>query len=477
MFRFSLKAQTSAIILTTVIGCALIGYAGLSTVERIDQIHGLWDHYTNESLTDTQLLHRLHRAFGYGGFIHNFKNYVLRADPSRLPLIERDLKALNSALDTLERRAHHPETLQAMARLRAVVDEYTAKLEIARRMVAEDASPRQIDALVKVDDTPALAAIEVLAQHALEHGITGEAVTDHAIEASLRGIGLGALLLFPLLVAAATLTVFMLVRLTRQIERRRSAEAELEESREQAQLHRDQLAHLSRIHTVGEMTTGIAHEVNQPLAAIGGYVQAALRRVERQPPETEKLRELLTKIDAQAARAGEVVARLRSMVKREPSNHIEVDINLLLHATAELAELECRRRGIRLILEPGEALPPVHVDPVQLEQVTLNLIQNALEASERSSHPGAAQVVIRSARDDDGRVEVSVADHGPGIPDELGDEVFNAFVTTKAEGLGVGLAICRTIIETFDGTIDHAPNPGGGTRIRYTLPPSPRTAK
>ena len=464
----NLKLQTLGVVALTLLSLYLIISSGVVTVDRVNRVSALWHDYTEEAISDGQRLHQVLRHFGYGGFIHNFKNYVLRHDASRVPLIERDLRSLNAALDALERSVvlHDAE----LSQLRAVVDEYEGKFQLARRLVAEGHDPRRIDALVKVDDTPALAAIERLAQLTLEHGSRGQRATAGAIAEAVERIRHGALLVIPLIIGAGGVVIVVLFRLTADIRRRQLAEEALRQAQEESQVHRERLAHLTRVYTVGEMASGIAHEINQPLAAIGGYARAAIRRIEREPPEWPRVRELLTKIDSQATRAADVITRLRAMIKREPSHSRPTDINQLIRDSAALAELECRRRGAHLKLMLGRGLPPVTVDPVQLEQVTLNLIRNALDASTDSDHPDADEVAITTRADGDGGVEVTVADRGHGIDHTLGEEVFHAFVTTKESGLGVGLAICSTLLEAFGGAIRHAPNPGGGTRFHYTLP-------
>lgn len=245
--------------------------------------------------------------------------------------------------------------------------------------------------------------------------------------------------------------------------------ARLRAEREAAE-HRERLAHLTRLGTVGEMTTGIAHEMNQPLAAISTYAQACERMIRAGIAEESELADTLKKIGDQARRAGEVIRRLRCMVKqRECESESEVaDINELVRDLVHLARVDARAHGLEVRLELAAWLPPVEIDPIQIQQVILNLLRNAVDAMAESGMPDS--IVIRTSAAERRSVEVAVIDQGPGLPDEVKARLFEPFLTTKPDGLGIGLAICRSIVEAHGGTLEFQANVPSGTIARFELP-------
>jgi len=246
---------------------------------------------------------------------------------------------------------------------------------------------------------------------------------------------------------------------------RKLAEEELRQGQER-------LTHVGRLSTMGEMATGLAHEINQPLTAIATYAQAAVRMIDSTAgAEPAELREPLVQITNQALRAGEVIRRLRAFVKNRATRTETVDVNRLIEDLRVLAEPDARVNDVRLIVELGTALPAVSADPVQIQQVLLNLIRNAIDATLEAPE-APREIVVTSARSADG-VEIAVIDRAGGIPPEIAVNLFNPFYTTKATGTGLGLAISRSIIRAHRGKLGHRPTPGGGTTFYFTLPPLP----
>ena len=251
--------------------------------------------------------------------------------------------------------------------------------------------------------------------------------------------------------------------------RKRAAELADKASME-AGLYRENLAHLARVHTVGEMSTAIAHEINQPLVAIKNYAVAARGRLTRNGTlGLIRVQELLDKIEAQASRAGDVLRSLRAMVKKHDPEATETDLGDLVAVVLKLVETESRNANIRIELTVSPELPPVCVDGIQIQQVVLNLTRNAIEAIEEA---GIASSVIKVAVAGTAKSEiaVSVSDCGPGIAPEAANHIFDPFYSTKRGGLGVGLSICRAIVEAHGGQLSLAANEGGGCVFQFTLP-------
>ena len=244
-----------------------------------------------------------------------------------------------------------------------------------------------------------------------------------------------------------------------------------EREQAQAQLRQRQaeLAHVSRLSIVGEMASALAHEINQPLSAIANHAQACLQAMRSSPADTDEIREDVTHIVTQAERAGQIVRRTRSFVRKDDSQRKRVDIADLVREAADLAETETREHGVALRLELDGAAHPVLADAVQVEQVILNLVRNALDAMKHQPRD-ERKLSIRTAAAEDGCVEVTVRDSGTGLPADQASHVFEPFFTTKPEGMGMGLAISRTIVEAHGGRLWASTNPDRGMAFRFTLP-------
>jgi two-component system sensor kinase FixL len=246
----------------------------------------------------------------------------------------------------------------------------------------------------------------------------------------------------------------------RDLTERQKTEARLQELQ-------SELVHISRLTAMGEMASALAHELNQPLSAIANYMKGSRRLLEnRADDQSALLRDAMDKAAEQALRAGQVIRRLRDFVARGESERRVENVKKMVEEASALALVGAKDHGVRVRFEFHPAVNLVLADKVQIQQVLLNLIRNAIEAMEESPRRGLV-VSTQPAADD--MVEIIVADTGSGISSEMSAQLFQPFVTTKRHGLGVGLSISRTIVEGHGGRIVVEPNPGGGTVFRFTL--------
>jgi two-component system sensor kinase FixL len=229
------------------------------------------------------------------------------------------------------------------------------------------------------------------------------------------------------------------------------------------------LAHVGRFNLMGEMAAGIAHEINQPLSAIATYAQAGKRVLEHSAVDVAMLADICGKIDDQARRAGQVIANLRKFIRKQDIDTQSLDVAHVVADVITLIEADARSEGIAVHVRNEEALPRVRADAVQLQQVLLNLTRNSVDAMRGGGDKGRG-IVIATQRSERGGVKITVTDHGHGVSAHLGDNIFHPFVTTKRDGLGVGLAISRTIIQSCGGTLTYADNPDGGSIFTIDLP-------
>jgi two-component system sensor kinase FixL len=247
----------------------------------------------------------------------------------------------------------------------------------------------------------------------------------------------------------------------RDLTERQQTEARLQELQ-------SELVHMSRLTAMGEMASALAHELNQPLAAIANYMKGSRRLLEnRQDQSLNLLRDAMEKAADQALRAGDIIRRLRDFVSRGESERRVEDVKKLIEEATALALVGAKDKGVRMRFAFAPRLNYVLADKVQVQQVLLNLIRNAIDAMETAP---TRELVVATSPAPDNMVEISVADTGGGIAPEIADQLFQPFVTTKSHGMGVGLSISRTIIESHGGSITPRPNPGGGTIFTFTLP-------
>ncbi len=229
-----------------------------------------------------------------------------------------------------------------------------------------------------------------------------------------------------------------------------------------------ELVHVSRLTAMGEMASALAHELNQPLSAIANYMKGSRRLLEDSSDERATiLREAMDKAAEQALRAGQVIRRLRDFVARGESERRVEDVKKLVEEASALALVGAKDRGVRVRFEFDPQTDSVLADKVQIQQVLLNLMRNAMEAMEDCER---RELVVSASLAPDDMVEISVVDTGTGIAPEINAQLFQPFITTKRQGMGVGLSISRTIVEAHGGSIAARPNPGGGTVFSFTLP-------
>jgi two-component system sensor kinase FixL len=243
---------------------------------------------------------------------------------------------------------------------------------------------------------------------------------------------------------------------------------EREESAARLQEIQGELARLARLNELGEMASTLAHELNQPLSAIANYTQGCTRLLrDMDDALASKMREALEETSRQALRAGQIIRHLREFVTRGETDKTEEDIRKLVEEAGALALVGSRERGIRSVFEFGPEAKLVMADGVQIQQVLINLMRNAMDAMRESER---RELRVQTSLDGDGSVVVEVADTGAGIPDEIAAQLFKPFMTTKPGGMGVGLSISKRIVESHGGEITARKNEDGGTTFRFTLP-------
>ena len=246
----------------------------------------------------------------------------------------------------------------------------------------------------------------------------------------------------------------------RDLSERQKTEARLQELQ-------SELVHISRLTAMGEMASALAHELNQPLTAIANYLKGSRRLLAgRTDEQAEMVRDAMDKAAEQSLRAGQIIRRLRDFVARGESERRVESIKKLIEEASALALVGAKDQGVRVMFRLDPNVDLVLADKVQIQQVMLNLMRNAIEAMEKSQR---RELVLSIAPSGAGMVEVSVADTGSGIAKEILPNLFSPFITSKRQGMGVGLSISRTIIEGHGGRIWAEPNPGGGTVFRFTL--------
>lgn len=237
---------------------------------------------------------------------------------------------------------------------------------------------------------------------------------------------------------------------------------------------RDRLAHGNRVSVMGEMASGIAHEINQPLTAISAYAQACRRLQEQGLGNDPAFADALDQIALQAQRAGEVIRRLRGFVRREESSKCSLQLDEVLVGVTKLADVDARTHEVSIERDIESDLPPVLGDAIQVQQVVLNLLRNAMEAmSEPGNGSVSSRTVVLHAWLEDDRVWIAVLDRGTGLNSEVARQLFTPFYTTKSGGLGLGLAICQSIVNAHGGVLEYLPREGGGSVFRFSLPIAP----
>jgi signal transduction histidine kinase len=269
-----------------------------------------------------------------------------------------------------------------------------------------------------------------------------------------------------IVVVSSSVSIYMAYALERHRVEQARMRAALSES--QSRQHQAEIAHAARLSTLGSMAAGLAHELNQPLAAVVSYARGCARRLEAGDLPKAALLEVLEEISAQALRAGEVLRRIREFLRGE-SRREHVDLNDVVRRAVRFAEGEAERSDVRLRLDLAPEALKIEVDPIQIEQVLLNLVQNGFDVM--STNNGTERVLaIATRRLAADTVEVVVSDTGAGMSADVAGRLFDPFFSTKPDGLGLGLSICRTIVEAHGGRLWAAANEGArGTAFHFTL--------
>ena len=256
---------------------------------------------------------------------------------------------------------------------------------------------------------------------------------------------------------------------------RKRAEAALRAREARLSELQTELLNVSRQSAMGELSSALAHELNQPLAAIMNYVQASRRMMKKAGGvASEKAYQMMDKALDQADRAGAIIRGLRGIVEKGETARAESDINKVVEEASALGLIGAARAGIRLDLELGNELPPVNINEIQIQQVVMNLVRNGVEAMAASEK---RDLTIKTALDHDNTVEIAIGDTGPGLAEEVEERLFQPFVSTKAGGMGIGLSISHSIVEAHGGRLWATPAPDGGTVFHFTLPLAPNGAE
>jgi C4-dicarboxylate-specific signal transduction histidine kinase len=253
---------------------------------------------------------------------------------------------------------------------------------------------------------------------------------------------------------------------------------------EQSAVQAERAQSASRLITMGEMASSVAHELNQPLTAITNYCNGLVSRIRSRQINDDDMLAALDKTSRQAQRAGQIIQRIRSFVKRSEPNRTLSDVSVMVSEALELAEIELRRRNVRLSHYVAARLPQLMVDPILIEQVLVNLLRNAAESIEQAGRPaGRRSVELRVLPRTEAVqpvVEVSVLDSGQGLAPEVMERLYEAFFSTKAEGMGIGLNLCRSIVESHQGRMQAENIYNGsevsGCRFSFWIPVSGATS-
>ena len=388
------------------------------------------------------------------------RGYVVSGDQSYLQSYHNAVDEAHDSLKVLDGLlADNPVQARRLGELRVVAE---ARLEEFARVVALG-SERREEALAllgaaRVSQLTRLARAKIDEMTRAERSLlSGRQEQAHRVAWQLTALA-GAMT-----VLAVLGTAFAAYLLERQHALAQVHAAELRTRELQAELLR-----MSRLSNMGEMASALAHELNQPLAALANYLQGSRRLLaQRTDEQSELLKGALLKANEQVQRAGQVIRRLREFVARGESDKRIESLRTLVDEASALAMLGARDDSVQLRLALDAAADRVLVDRIQVQQVLLNLMRNGIEAMRGSPR---RDLVVASARTDGDMVTVSVSDTGSGIAEEMAAGLFQPFRTTKEHGLGVGLSISRTIVEAHGGRIEARPNPGGGTIFTFTVP-------
>ncbi len=245
------------------------------------------------------------------------------------------------------------------------------------------------------------------------------------------------------------------------------------EAEKQLRRQQERLQASTRLITMGEMASSLAHELNQPLAAISSYTTGSINLIDANKTNLSEMREVLSRVQEQSQRAGHIIRRIYEFMRRSEPKIEPCNMGLLIHEVADLVEIDAQRLKIRIQRTIAANLPVIQGDKVLLRQTLLNLIRNGIDAMRNTPAQGEEYALNISAHRNGSTLRIDICDRGPGISPEIAKHLFEPFFTTKTEGLGIGLNICRSVVEAHRGQLIHAPHPQGGTVFSLSLPISP----
>ena len=406
---------------------------------------------TNTDVSDREAAH--------AALVQSERRYRRMFDASRIGVVEEDWTGIRTALKSLnvdkadlsDYLAHNPDFVRQARPLAKITDVNPALQE----MVGAGNSSvflESVDKLLGESDRTFLGALVAFA-----HGEPFYEGETDLVALDGRRVPVLFTITFPAEADDDRNVLAFVVDIT---ERRQSQDALLAAQAE--------LAHAARVATLGELTASIAHEVNQPLAAIVTSGEAGLRWLRRDIPNIEEVAAAISRIVAEGRRASEIVTRIRAFLKKQPAQQDMLEIGEIIEEAALLVERELSKDDITLTLETKPGLPPVRGDRIQLQQVLVNLMVNAGQAMAEQSGPRI--VTVSTGLADGNSLSITVQDTGPGIPQNDLPRLFEPFFTTKHGGMGMGLAICRTTVESHGGQLSADSTPGSGATFRLTLP-------
>jgi PAS domain S-box-containing protein len=430
---------------------------------------------------DVQLMREHKRT----GLLKPIEKEYFRKDGSRVPVLvgaasfeDRGNEAVAFVLDLTERKRAEQELRASEIRFRTFVDNATeAFMVYDERGIVLDANRNACESLgYSRDEVIGMSpedinpdANPVYKRNMQKRLDAGEIVTFEGRLRRKDGT------MFPI---EARLRQFrqadrrLSISLVRDITERRRAEEQARESGRRYREMKMELEHASRLATLGQLTASISHEVSQPIAGTIGNAQAALLWLDRASPDLEEIRQALDRIVRDGFRARDVTRRIRDLIKKAPPRKELLEINDAIREVVELTRGETVKNGVRVQTDLAGGLPPIEGDRVQLQQVMLNLVINAVEAMS-GTIDGPRELQISTRKTDPGDVLVAVRDSGPGLAPETLERLFDAFYTTKTTGLGLGLSICRSIIESHGGRLWASANQPHGAIFQCTVPASP----
>jgi signal transduction histidine kinase len=355
-------------------------------------------------------------------------------------------------------------------RLATIEEDGYQAAKLAARILQGDA-PADLPVIDRLSNPPIFDGVELARWHIREKRLPAGSQIRHRPASTWDELRTGIMTTVAVIVVQGIMIVVLLLSRRRLRHARTALQDENDRRREAETMAvwlRGRLARFSKERSLGTMATTIAHEINQPLIAIQNYAQAARRRLQMNTIEAPKLAELVEKIEGQAARAGAITQHVRALVNHDAPDLRPMPLCPLLQEAIRIMAPESEARGCHIACEPVADLTPVLADALQVQLVLVNLLQNAMHSV--SACKGSEKLIsVEVCEPGDNEVQVSVTDRGEGVPPERVNEIFEPLYSGKATGMGMGLAICRDIIDAHGGRIWYDPNPEGGAIIRFTL--------